>query len=108
MLRTVGDLRLLLVTKQKAESALALKKFKVKPGSFADISPQISYTPIRPPSSCRPVVNVLEFLSLRIGYAERMLVAVTAVNLYIQVYNLARNIYLNIHVYVMISYDILT
>ncbi len=27
--------------------------------------------------SCRPVVNVLESLSLRIGYAKRMLVAVT-------------------------------
>ena len=35
-------------------------------------------TGIRPPSSCRPVVNVLEYLSLRIGYAKRMLVAVTA------------------------------
>jgi hypothetical protein len=35
-------------------------------------------TRIRPPSSCRPVVNVLESLSLRIGYAKRMLVAVTA------------------------------
>lgn len=34
-------------------------------------------TRIRPPSSCRPVVNVLESLSLRIGYAKRMLVAVT-------------------------------
>ncbi len=31
----------------------------------------------RPPSSCLPVVNVLESLSLRIGYTERMLVAVT-------------------------------
>ncbi len=37
-------------------------------------------TRIRPPSSCRPVVNVLESLSLRIGYAKRMLVAVTALN----------------------------
>ena len=36
---------------------------------------------IRPPSSCRPVVNVLESLSLRIGYAKRMLVAVTGPNI---------------------------
>ena len=36
-------------------------------------------TRIRPLSSCRPVVNVLESLSLRIGYAKRMLVAVTGV-----------------------------
>jgi hypothetical protein len=38
-------------------------------------------TRIRPPTSaakfCRPVVNVLESLSLRIGYAKGMLVAVT-------------------------------
>ena len=45
MFRTVRALRLLLVTNlnQKAKSA---HKFKVKPGSFTDISPPISYTPI--------------------------------------------------------------
>ncbi len=46
MLHRVGALWLLLVTNQKAESDLALNKFKVKPGSFTDISPPISYTPI--------------------------------------------------------------
>ncbi len=34
-------------------------------------------TRIWPPGSCRPVVNVLESLSLRIGYAKHMLVAAT-------------------------------
>ena len=39
---------------------------------------EVRRTRIRLPSSCRPVVNVLESLSLLIGYAKRMLVAVTA------------------------------